>query len=69
MSKEVSAAVAIVRAIADVIRELDKVPSGTLYAMLMDKFTLDEYNLMIDMMIKHGWVKRSGSHMLTWIGE
>lgn len=58
----------IVSAIADTIRELGEVPSGVLYAHLMGKLSLDNYQYIIDILKQSGKVKESNSHLLSWQG-
>jgi len=61
-------AIGVVTAIADAIRDLKEVPSGTLYAAVMSKVSIDEYEKIIGIIEGAGLIKRSGSHLLTWIG-
>lgn len=61
-------AVQIIGAIAEVIREVGEVPSGHLYARLMGKLDLAQYNVCIDVLKKAGLVKEE-RNLLTWIGE
>ena len=68
LTKEQKAGAAVVLAIADAIRSLKEVPSGHLYAAVMDKVSLNTYNQIIDILIKAGRVRREPSHLLVWIG-
>lgn len=61
------AAIAVVQAIADCIRELGEVPSGHLYARLMGHMSLEQYNGVISTLKMAGLVKET-NHLLTWIG-
>jgi hypothetical protein len=54
-------------AMADAIRELGEVPSGHLYAALMEKMTLETYQRIIGMLKASGMVKES-FHVLKWVG-
>lgn len=65
---EVKAALAIVRAIADTIRELGSIPSGHLYAQLMGHMELTHYNQILGILKRSGMVAESESHLLTWKG-
>lgn len=67
-TRETVAALEIVLAIADTIRALGEVPSGHLYARLMGRMTIDQYNVVIDALVRAEVVKRDDCHMLTWIG-
>ncbi len=53
-------------AIAEAIRDLGSVPSGHLYARLMDKMDLAEYEGLIDL-LKLGGVIRESGHVLTFV--
>lgn len=57
-----------VAAIARGIRDLGEVPSGHLYARLMSVLTKDQYNTVIDILVKTDLIKVDGSHLITWIG-
>ena len=46
-NKEVEATIAVIKAVADVIRELGSIPSGHLYARLMGHLNIDQYNTII----------------------
>ena len=65
---EAKAAIEIIRAVADAIKELGSVPSGHLYARLMGKLSLTEYEQIIGFIVRTGLVRRDKSHLLTWIG-
>ncbi len=52
--------------VADVIRELGSVPSGHLYARLMGKLSLDDYNAVIGALKSAGVVEEI--FLLTWVG-
>ena len=61
------AVMGIVLAVADVIRALGSVPSGHLYARLMGKISLDDYNAVIGALKTAGVVKEE-NFLLTWVG-
>lgn len=65
---QVRAAFQSTLAVAEVIRELGMVPSGHLYARLMDPFSLEAYEGIINTLISAGLVRREPSHLLVWIG-
>jgi len=65
---QVRAALGMLKAVAETIQEVGSTPAGPMYAMLMGTITLNDFNAMIDMLVKSGLVKRDGNHMLTWIG-
>ncbi len=60
-------AVLVILAVAETIREARTVPSGHLYAMLMDRLTIDGYRSIIATLKGAGLVSES-SNLLTWIG-
>ena len=63
------ALVLAVQALADAIRELGSIPSGHLYARLMDKLSLETYQMLIGVLKEAGKVKEHDSHLLVWIGD
>jgi hypothetical protein len=65
--QKVEAALQIVKAIADAIRELKEVPSGHLYANLMGKLTLQQYEEVIQVLVR-AKVITVKNHLITWIG-
>ena len=65
MNKKQQAALEIIKAVADTIKELGSVPSGHLYAQLMGHLTLDQYNQIIGVLKNTGLVSES-NHLLTW---
>ena len=58
---------ASVFAIGEVIRELKSIPSGHLYAQLVGKMDLAEYQAVVAVLVKAGVVTESTSHLLTWV--
>ena len=68
MTTQEQAAIEIVKAVADTIKDLGSVPSGHLYARLMGHMSLSEYEQIIGFIVRSGLVKRDSSHLLTWIG-
>jgi hypothetical protein len=65
---EVKAAFGILQAVAEAIRELGEVPSGHLYANLMSKLTLAQFEQVLGVLKGAGLVRESNAHLLTWIG-
>lgn len=63
---QIAAGLNAVRAIADAIRELREVPSGELYARVMDVLSLEQYQSIIGLLTRAGLVANRG-HLLTWI--
>ena len=62
------AALGVVMAVADCIRELRTVPSGHLYARLMGHISIDDYQSVIATLVRSGLVREHPSHLLEWIG-
>jgi hypothetical protein len=65
---QVTAAFKAVIAVAECIRELKTVPSGELYARLMDRMTIEDYNAIIRILKKNGMITDE-FYLLTWIGD
>lgn len=65
--QEVRAAFGLIITFADLIREVGRVPSGELYARVMDKLDLATYNRIIDQLKKAGLIEEK-AHELIWIG-
>ena len=65
---EVKAAFGILQAVAEAIRELGEVPSGHLYANLMSKLRLAQFEQVLGVLKGAGLVRESNAHLLTWIG-
>lgn len=61
------AVVRVALAVAEAIRELGEVPSGHLYARVMGKMTLENYNAVIDALKGAGLVEET-NHILKWVG-
>jgi hypothetical protein len=61
-------AIQTIMAIADAIRELKEVPSGHLYARVMGQLSLDQFQSVVDLLVRAGLVSESRGHLLTWTG-
>jgi hypothetical protein len=66
-ARETEGTIKIVAAVAEAIRELGTVPSGHLYAHLMGRMTLEQYNRIIVCLKGTGLVTES-AHLLKWVG-
>ncbi len=62
------AALAIVQAIADTIREVGRIPSGHLYAQVMAHVSFNDYSGTIRLLSDAGLVRETAAHELVWIG-
>jgi hypothetical protein len=66
-NKDVEATIGVIKAVADVIRELGSIPSGHLYARLIGHLNIDQYNTIIGLLKRAGLVEEN-AFMLRWIG-
>ena len=66
--KQTQAAFGMVRAIAEAIRELKRVPSGELYARVMGHVSLESYQQII-IILKNSGLVSENSFELIWIGK
>ena len=67
MKAETRAALWIVAAVGEAIRDLGEVPSGHLYAGLMGNMSLATYERIIGILKDQGMVSES-NHLLRWVG-
>ena len=64
------AAMRVVQAVADAVREAGEIPAGTLYAALMQSgCTLERFEWIIGILTEAGVVRREASHLLRWVGQ
>jgi len=54
----------ILDAVEEAIQEVGEVPSGHLYAMLLEHMSLDDYQCVIGMLKRRGTVTEDASHLL-----
>ena len=60
-----AAALSLIEGICDVIRTAPNgFPAGALYAYLMDKLTLDQFNSLVRVLVATGKVKRAGNLLI-----
>lgn len=64
---ELKAAVAMTAAVAETIKTLGSVPSGHLYAQLMDRMSLETFESLIGI-LKRAKLVEENNHLLTWVG-
>lgn len=62
------AALVILMALCETIREAGSCPSGVLYASLLGRISLPSYEAAIGALKGAGLVAESASHILSWIG-
>jgi len=68
MSTPTNAALQAALALTEAIRELGSVPSGELYARVMNTFSIGSYENIIRALVNAKLVREDASHLLTWIG-
>jgi hypothetical protein len=66
-SKKIAAAVQIIQAMSETIRQLKRVQSGYLYAQVMQYLTIEKYNEIIGI-LKSANLIAEKNHELIWIG-
>lgn len=67
IKRQLTAYLQICRVIGDAIRELGEVPSGELYAQVMQHVDLNTYEHVIATLIRSDVVTKT-SHLLKWVG-
>lgn len=65
--EQAKAALLAIKAVADVIREVGEVPSGVLYARLMEHLSYQQYQSIIDQLKRCELVSEK-NNLLTWKG-
>lgn len=66
---QINAAFQVSTAIGQAIRELGSVPSGKLYAVLMGRMSLEEFEGAINLLERLAIVERTQNNFLRWIGN
>lgn len=67
--QEIRSAIRITQALGHTIRELGSIPSGQLYAQVMGRLTLPEYNAAIGVLVHADVITRGADNVLTWKGH
>jgi hypothetical protein len=67
--KDIAAALEITVAVGKAVQDLGSVPSGNLYARLMDRVTLQGYEAAICLLVRTRLVRRGPSDLLMWVGQ
>ena len=65
---KIQAALKIMLAVAEAIREAGSIPSGHLYAALCGHLSIGDYDTCIAKLVGAGLVRQAGNHMLEWVG-
>lgn len=66
--EQARAAFNAVLAVAETIREAREIPSGTMYAALMERVDYAGYEKLISILKGAGLVEETPAHMLRWVG-
>ena len=64
--RQMEAGLAIVRAVADAVKALGTEPSGHLYARVMGRLSLSEYQQIIGMLVRARVIEQRGD-VLHWV--
>lgn len=67
-SDHLASTLRIAKYLADAIRDLGEVPSGTLYGHVMQHMTLDGYHYLLRTLVGAGLVRVDASHVIHWVG-
>lgn len=67
-TQELQTGLTMIYAIAETVREAGEVPSGTVYAMITGRVTLDGYKKMLAILQGAGLIAVDARHMLRWVG-
>jgi hypothetical protein len=66
--KQLNAGIAMVKAVADTVKELGRVPSGVVYsAMMTHGVSFEGYQKIVAILVRGGLI-REESNQLVWIG-
>ena len=65
--QQIDGAVQVIAAIANTIRSLGKIPSGELYARIVDRVTIEQYDRILDI-LKNAELIEVKHHEIAWIG-
>lgn len=66
--EQVQAYFKVLTAVAEAVRELEQIPSGHLYAVLMGKISFEDYQSIIRVLEKAELIRIDGFHLVHWIG-
>jgi hypothetical protein len=67
-AQELKAGLAVTIAVAEAVREAGEIPSGTVYAALVGKVTMEGYTKILGILKGAGLIEEDRSHLLRWIG-
>lgn len=67
-AQQLKAGQAMILAVAETIRESGECPSGTIYAALIGRVTLEGYQKILGILKGAGLIRVDASHLIHWIG-
>jgi hypothetical protein len=67
-TQDLQAGLTLLHAVAETIREVGEVPSGTIYAALTGRVTLEAYEKMLRILQGAGLIAVDDTHLLRWVG-
>lgn len=66
--EQTKAALGVLLAVAETVRESKRCPSGVVYAALMGRITLSGYEKILGILKRSGLIEETKGHELVWIG-
>jgi hypothetical protein len=67
-TQDLQTGLTLLHAVAETVREAGEVPSGTLYAALVGRVTLQGYEKMLGILNGAGLIAVDASHLVRWTG-
>ena len=65
--QQAAAGLQVIKAIADIVREVGEVPAGHLYSAVMGVMDLDRFQHIVDVLVGSKLIRKQGD-LLTWVG-
>lgn len=65
--KQIEAGLELVKAFAETVKDAGRLPAGHLYASVMGRVSLSEFDQIIGILCRAGLVRRTPAHELVWI--
>lgn len=65
---ELKAAFKMTHAVAECIRDLKEIPSGHLYANVMQNMSYETYEAILATLKRAKLIRVDGTHLIKWIG-
>ncbi len=67
-SDQIRAALELMRAVIEAVRDAGRIPEGTIYAALCGSLSHSAFESMMARILGTGLVRREPSHLLVWVG-